>query len=121
MAPFTLVNGTKMDFEKVEVHRSGRMAASMSATGRMTKPIVKADWFMPMAMSMKGNGCKTKRMEEVSMNISMEPGTSEIGKRIDKMATELKPGRITQSTKALMKMVRSTASAHFNGQISQFT
>jgi len=74
-----------------------------------------------MVMSMRASGSVTKHMVEVSMNTLMEPGTLEIGKRTDKMATELKPGPITRNTKALMKMVGSTASAHSNGQINQFT
>ena len=43
MVLYTMANGTKMDFEKAEEHRFGKMAASTSATGRMIKPIVKED------------------------------------------------------------------------------
>ena len=69
---------------------------------------------------MKENGYATKHMAEVSMNTLMELSTLEIGKKISRMATELKHGQIMLSMKVRMKMVKNMVSVHSNGQTSQF-
>ena len=75
---------------------------------------------MLMEMYTRETGYKTKHTEEDSMNTLMVPNTSEIGKRTDRMDTELKPGQTMLNMKERMKMARSTASVLSNGQTNQF-
>jgi len=43
MAPFTMASGSRMVTEKEKEPRSGKMVASLSATGKTIKPTVKVD------------------------------------------------------------------------------
>jgi hypothetical protein len=65
----------------VKVFKSGRMGPSMRASGKTTRPMAKADSFMPMEMPMMGSGLITNLMVMVFTFTKMEQNTKVSGKR----------------------------------------
>ena len=60
-------------------------------------------------------------MEEESTSTSMEPSTSETGKKINSMDMELKHGQMLRSMKAITNMEKNMELELLNGQMAQPT
>jgi hypothetical protein len=101
------VTGPRMDSDRERVFKSGKMAASISATGNKIKPMAKVDLYTLMVMSTRVNGTTTKLKEEELTNTWMGPNTSVTGKRTDNMAMEWKHGQIKPSMRATTSMVKN--------------
>ena len=67
--------GPRMDLGKAGEHRSGRMAASMSVSGRTIRLTVKVDLFTPMVTYMKVSGETIWPTEEEFTNTCLVPNT----------------------------------------------
>ena len=87
MEPFSKENGQRMAIDKDKESKSGKMAANIQVTGSKIKPMARVDLFMLMEMPMKENGTTTKPKAEAPTNTWTAPSMSEIGKKINNMAT----------------------------------
>ena len=77
-----------MATERAEELKSGKTVASTLATGKMIKPTVRGDSFIPMVTYTTGNGSTIRPKAEVLMSTWTVPSMSETGRRTDSMATE---------------------------------
>jgi hypothetical protein len=73
-------------------NKNGLMVHAMKEIGRMIKPMVSENYFMPMETYTKVNGLKIKRMVRVPTRTLMEPDIMDSGKKINNMDTELRHG-----------------------------
>ena len=115
MELYTTVNGPKMATERAEELKSGKTVASTLAIGKMIKPTVRGDSFIPMVTYTTENGSTIRPKVEVLMSTWTVPNMSETGKKIDNMDMESRPGLITPFMKAFTSMVRSTVSELLSG------
>lgn len=68
-----MANGLKRGIEKAKERKSGKMAASMSAIGRATRPTARDDLYTLMVMYTKANGIMTRLKAKEPTSILMEP------------------------------------------------
>lgn len=106
------------------VFKSGLTIPSMRDTGRTTRPMVMANYSMPMATSMRDIGRMIKPMVKVNTHIPMEPCMTVIGWMTSNMDSELRLGLMVLNMMVSMSTERKKAKAHctlLTAQSSQAT
>jgi hypothetical protein len=99
MEQFTRASGRKRALDMERVSRSGRTAASMRATGRMTWPMEEADLSILMEMSTKENGLMIRLMVMELIHMLMELLMLVNGLKINNMEKVLKSGLMVPNMK----------------------
>lgn len=115
MVQFIKDSGPKTAAEKAKALKSGKMEASMSATGRMIWLTEEAGSFTQTVTFMKACGLTTKPKAEVSMSTLMEPIIRVTGGMIDSMDMVLRRGPTTLDSRAITNLERNTELAPSSG------
>ena len=121
MVQYITDNGRQMDWGTAKVFNYGMMAQFMWGIGKMIRRMARVAWFMLMGMFTKVIGSPIRLKGGGHMSIWMEQSMLEIGKKTGNRGTVWKLGRMELSTKVIMKMEKSTGSAHSDGPMAQFT
>ena len=103
------------------VSRSGRTAASMRATGRMTWPTAEAVLFIPMEMSTKENGLMIRLMDAVPMFTWTVLNILASGEKTSSMGSVLRHGLTVPSMRATTSMVKSMELVPLSGLTARCT
>lgn len=121
MEQFTRVSGPKRALDMARVSRSGRTAASMRATGRMTWPTAEAVLSIPMEMSTKENGLMIRLMDAVPMFTWTELNILASGEKTSSTVSVLRHGLTVPSMKATTSMVKSMELVPLSGLTARCT
>ena len=97
------------------VSKSGWMVAFMKVYGKAIWPMVKADRFMLMGMSMRENGPMIKRKGRVCTFTMMEQSTKVIGFKINSMGMVPNSGLMVATTRECTATAKNTARVNSYG------